>query len=99
MENGKMGSNMEMECGEARKEIATLENGFSLKRMGTELMLGPMVTDMRECGTCASNMGEGQIFLQMGTTMLANTRMESQKGREPILGQMEAHMLGVSLMG
>lgn len=44
---------MAMECGEAPKEIATLENGTNLKPMDMGCMCGQTEIDMKACGNNA----------------------------------------------
>lgn len=73
MENGKMGSRMEMGCGKGSMEIAILANGKTLEQMDMAFMSGVMVIDTKASGKADSNMATALTSLQTAMSMSAIT--------------------------
>lgn len=80
---------MDMEFGEAFKEILSLVNGRIVKLKDMEYILGLMVIGMKVSGRNALEMVMVLIFLQMEISIQVNIKMENLKVLECINGQME----------
>jgi hypothetical protein len=89
MESGTKDLRMGMAFGKELIMIHMLESGLSQKLMVSEYTNGPMATNMRESGICASSMEQELILFAMGTYIPASMWMESLTERAPTLGRLD----------
>jgi len=96
MASGCKDSSKAMESGGDFLTTAILESGRSLRPMATEFILGKTETDMRENGTCVSNMELALTFSRTWILTPGNTKMENRMEKVNTLGRTEPLMWEIS---